>query len=108
MVILQFVFALRVAISLLTDGQRGGCHSQGMKLGRLLAQMKARTVRGIQGVEDCHRRPALWSGHPQTTVRLYPKMARPQGMDRSGMAGPGETLGSPWILLAIRARACSD
>jgi hypothetical protein len=30
-------------------------------------------------------------------------MARPQDVEESGMAGPGETLGSLWILLAIRA-----
>jgi hypothetical protein len=42
-----------------------------------------------KGVEDSHK--AL-SG-----------VARPQGVKGLGMAGPGETLGSLWILLAVRA-----
>jgi hypothetical protein len=30
-------------------------------------------------------------------------VARPQGEEGSGMAGPGETLKSPWIPLVIQA-----
>jgi hypothetical protein len=30
-------------------------------------------------------------------------VARPQGVEGSGMAGPGETLRSPWIPLPVRA-----
>jgi hypothetical protein len=29
-------------------------------------------------------------------------VACPQGVERQGMEGPGETLGSPWLPLAIR------
>jgi hypothetical protein len=43
--------------------------------------------RGVsKGVEDGRRAPALWAGHSG--------VALPQGMEGSGMAGPGETLGS--------------
>jgi hypothetical protein len=33
--------------------------------------------------------------------RRRPHDVRPQGVEGSGMAGPGKTLGSPWIPLVI-------
>jgi hypothetical protein len=51
--------------------------------------------RGVsKGVEDGRRPPALWAG--------YPKHAH-KAVSGVGHGGPGETLGSLWILLAIRA-----
>ena len=46
-----------------------------------------------KGEEDGRRPPA----HGQAN----PRSGRPQGVERSGMAGPGETLGSPWPPLPI-------
>jgi hypothetical protein len=34
---------------------------------------------------------------PETAVMLFGGMARPQGVVGYGLAGPGETLGSPWL-----------
>jgi hypothetical protein len=48
-------------------------------------ELQARTGKGIPG------------------GRRWPQAARPQGLEGSGMAGPGETLGSPWIPLPVRA-----
>jgi hypothetical protein len=41
-------------------------------------------------------------GHPCNRHEAVPGMACPQGIEGSGMAGPGETLGSPLLPLAIR------
>jgi hypothetical protein len=54
--------------------------------------------------------PPLWAGHPcglatpETALRPFQGVALPQDIDGSGMAGPGETLGSPWPPLGIRLR----
>jgi hypothetical protein len=56
-----------------------------------------------KGVEDGRRMPTLWAGHPRNSHKAVSGMACPQGIKGSGMAGLGETLGSLWIPLAIRA-----
>jgi hypothetical protein len=53
-------------------------------------------------VEDVCRPPALRAGHPPDSCKAVSGVARPQGIEGSSMAGPGETLGSPWPPLAIR------
>jgi hypothetical protein len=54
--------------------------------------------RGVSiGVEDDRRPPAL-----RVALWVVLRVAHPQGIEGSGMAGPGETLGSPWPPLAIR------
>jgi hypothetical protein len=47
-------------------------------------------------------RPA--SGNPRNGHKAVLGVACPQGVEGSGRAGPGETLGSPWTPIAIRAR----
>jgi hypothetical protein len=42
-------------------------------------------------------------GHPKNDRKAVSAVARPQGIEGSGMAGPGKTLGSPWPPLAIRS-----
>jgi hypothetical protein len=59
-----------------------------------------------KGEEDGRRPPALWADHPKNVCKAVSGVARPQSIEWSGMAGPGETLRSPWIPLAIRS--CSD
>jgi hypothetical protein len=44
--------------------------------------------------------PPYGRATPQTAVW---GLARPQGVEGSGMAGWGKTLGSPWIPLPVRA-----
>jgi hypothetical protein len=61
-----------------------------------------------KGVEDSRRLPALWGGPPRNSRQAVLGVARLQGIKWSGMvgpgmAGPGETLGSPWIPHAIGA-----
>jgi hypothetical protein len=51
-----------------------------------------------KGVED-RRTPALQAGNPRNGHKAVSGVARPQGAKGSGMAGPSETLGSPWIPL---------
>jgi hypothetical protein len=41
-------------------------------------------------------------GPPRNGHKAVLRVARPHGVEGSGMAGPGETLGNPWIPLAIR------
>jgi hypothetical protein len=57
----------------------------------------------FKGVKDSRLLPALWAGHPRNDHKTILGVARPQGVEGSGMAGPAETLGSLWIPLAIRA-----
>jgi hypothetical protein len=60
--------------------------------------------RGVsKGVEDDRRPPTLRAGHLINGHEAVSGMARPQSVEGSGMAGPGETLGSPLIPLAVRA-----
>jgi hypothetical protein len=68
-------------------------------------QSKSRPVRRrvSKRVEDGRRPLALRAGHLRNDCKVVLGVARPQGVERLGMAGPGETLGSPWIPLAIRA-----
>jgi hypothetical protein len=56
-----------------------------------------------KGVEDGCRLPVLQAGHPRNGCKAVSGVARLQGVEGLGMAGLGETLGSPWIPLAIRA-----
>jgi hypothetical protein len=60
--------------------------------------------RGVsKGVEDSRSPPALWVGQPWNSHKAVSGVASPQGVEVSGMAGQGETLGSPWPPLAIRS-----
>jgi hypothetical protein len=62
--------------------------------------------RGVsQGVEDSRRLLGARAagGSPLRGHKTVSGVARPQGVEELGMAGRGETLGSPWIPLAIRA-----
>jgi hypothetical protein len=55
--------------------------------------------RGVsKGIEDGHKLPALRVGH----CKAVPGVAQPQGVEGSGMADLGVTLGSPWAPLARR------
>jgi hypothetical protein len=73
------------------------------KIGGDLGPGNRSVWRGVsKGVEDGRRPPALRAGHPRNGRKAASGVARPQGVEGSGMAGPGETLGSPWIHLAIR------
>jgi hypothetical protein len=70
------------------------------------ALVSVRVVRVFKGEEDDRKPPALRAGHPRNgckavsgvvlLLRFYALRKR------VGMAGPGETLGSPWSPLAIR------
>jgi hypothetical protein len=63
-------------------------------------------VRTAWGIQGGRRRPqaARPTGEPpQNGIKAVLGVARPQGIEGLGMAGLGETLGSPWILLHIRA-----
>jgi hypothetical protein len=51
-----------------------------------------------KGVEDGRR---LQAGHPINTLKTVLGVARPQGIEGLGMAGPSQTSGSPWPPLAI-------
>jgi hypothetical protein len=54
--------------------------------------------RGVfRGVEDGSRPPSLWVAIPETVLCLFQ-----EDVKGSGMAGPSDTLGSPWPPLAIR------
>jgi hypothetical protein len=53
-----------------------------------------------KGVKDGIRPPALQVDHPMNSCMAVSGVARLQGVKGSGMAGPGETLGSPWPPLA--------
>jgi hypothetical protein len=57
---------------------------------------------GIQGGKNGLGPPALWAGHPQNDCKAISGVARPKGVEGLGMAGMGETLGIPWITLAVR------
>ena len=59
--------------------------------------------RGIsKGVEDGRRPPCGWTTS-ETDVRPFRIYRTGQDIDRLGMVGPGKTLESLWIPLAIRA-----
>jgi hypothetical protein len=52
--------------------------------------------RGVsKGVEDSRRPTVLWAGHPRNGRKAFLEVTRSQGVEGSGMAGLGETLGSP-------------
>jgi hypothetical protein len=57
----------------------------------------------FKGVEDGRRLPALSAGHPKNGCKVVSRAAHPQGIEGLGMAGPGETLRSLWIPLALQA-----
>jgi hypothetical protein len=50
-----------------------------------------------KGEEDGRRPPTQWAGYPPNGRKAVWAVARPQGVEGSGMAGPVETLGSLWI-----------
>jgi hypothetical protein len=59
--------------------------------------------RGVsKGVENGRRLPNLRAGYPYNSCKAISWVASSQGIDEIGMAGPGKTLGSPWLPLAIR------
>jgi hypothetical protein len=62
----------------------------------LLSFRQAHTAWGIQGARRRLQAAHSARGPP-------PGVACPQGAEGLGMVGPGETLGSPWIPLPIRA-----
>jgi hypothetical protein len=63
--------------------------------------------RGVfKRVEYGRRPPTLWAGHPRNGHKAVSGVARLRVIEGSGMAGPGETLGSPWPSLAIHP--CSE
>jgi hypothetical protein len=56
--------------------------------------------RGVsKGVEDGRRPPILQADHPQNDRKAVSGVAHLHGEEGSGWAGPGETLGIPWIPL---------
>jgi hypothetical protein len=55
-----------------------------------------------KGVGDDHRSPALQAGYLRNGHKAVSGVARLQDVEGQGMAGPGETLRSPWPPLAIR------
>jgi hypothetical protein len=63
-----------------------------------VVQLQALSAWGIQGVEDGRRPPTLWADHPQNSRKAVSGVAHPQGIEGSGMAGLGKTLGSPCIV----------
>jgi len=65
-------------------------------VGRVIGRPVRRRV--SKGVEDGRRPPTVWAGHPRNGRKVVLGVACPQGVEGSGMAGPGKTLP-----LAIRA-----
>jgi hypothetical protein len=59
-------------------------------------------ARGIQGGRRWLQATALWADHHRNGCKAILGVARPQGIEGSGMAGQGKTLGRQWIPLAIR------
>jgi hypothetical protein len=51
------------------------------------------------GLEDDRRPLALWAGHPRNDHKAILGVARPQGIEGSGKAGPS----NPWTPLVIWA-----
>jgi hypothetical protein len=80
-------------------------HQRKIPLKIFLKRAPSRPVRrGVsKGVEYGHRLLALRVGQPRNGLKAVSGVARPQGVEGLRMAGPGETLGSPWIPLAIQA-----
>jgi hypothetical protein len=76
-------------------------HQVGCRIGGMMVRPVRRGV--PKGVSDGRRSPALRAGHPRNGHKAVSGMAHPQPVEGLGMAGPGQTLGSPWIPLAIRA-----
>jgi hypothetical protein len=59
--------------------------------------------RGLsKGVKYGRRLPAMQAGHSQNGHKAVSGVVHPQGIKGSGMEGPGETLASLWIPLAMR------
>jgi len=57
---------------------------------------------GVSKTEDNRRLPTLWARHPRNSCKTISGVARPHSVEGLGMAGPRETLGTPWPPLAIR------
>jgi hypothetical protein len=68
-----------------------------LKIDILSHRVQSRPVRrGVsKGVEESRRPPTLGAGHPRNGRKAVSGMARLQGVEGLGRAGPGETLGSP-------------
>ena len=60
----------------------------------------------VWGVQRCRRRPQ--TAHPWNGRKAVSGVAHLQGVEGSGMAGPGETLGSPWPPLALHPCSLGD
>jgi hypothetical protein len=73
-------------------------------ISRLWSHITRPVRRGVsKGVEDGRRLPALQASYPRNDHKAVSRVACPQGIEQSRMAGLGETLKSPWIPLPIRA-----
>jgi hypothetical protein len=74
------------------------------QIGLTATNSSSRPVRrGVSnGVEDGRSPPALRACHPRNGRKAVSGVACPQGVKVLSMAGPGETLESPWIPFAIR------
>jgi hypothetical protein len=55
-----------------------------------------RTAWGVQGGRRRPQTPAMWAGHHWNGHNAVSGVAHLQGVERSGMPGRRETLGSPW------------
>jgi hypothetical protein len=83
-------------------------HLRSNHVTKMIARMKDLSTsigRGVscpKGVGNGCRPPALRAGHPRNGCKAVLVATRPQGIERLGMAGPGDTLGSPRPTLAIR------
>jgi hypothetical protein len=65
------------------------------------SQHRRTARRGVfKGVEDGHKPPALWAGHPCNGRKAVSRVAHLQGVERYGVDGPSDTIGSPWPPLA--------
>jgi hypothetical protein len=54
-----------------------------------------------KGIEDGRRPPTLRADHPLNSRKAVSGVAKLQSVEGYGMAGPNNTLGSPWPPLAI-------
>jgi hypothetical protein len=73
------------------------------KTNRLLRDGKQARTASIQRGRRRPQATRFAGGLPRNGLKAVLGVARPQGVEGLGMAGPGETLGCPWIQLAIRA-----
>jgi hypothetical protein len=55
----------------------------------------------FKGVDDSCRPPVLLVGHPRNVCKTVSGVARLRDVEGLGLAGPSDTLGSPWPPLTI-------